>query len=166
MDTVGSEKLIPSCTYNCIHTSLSLDSRVTHVCFQFSFVCLVWFTGFISLVPPWHVSVARPCFDLKRTLSTFWVNPEDTWFVFFLGVLSSPPSSRDLYLYTAVVGRSVLCISMQGRKSLNLTVESFKRPHNHLGFPSKKKKSVLPSSLKHSGSKWHRLSQPLSYVRV
>lgn len=69
--TVGSEKVIPPALIIAYTHPFSLDSRVSQVCFQFSFVCLVWFTGLISLVLPWHVSVARPCFDLKCTLLTF-----------------------------------------------------------------------------------------------
>lgn len=128
-------------THNCIHTSFCLDFSVSQVCFQFSFVCLVWFTGFISLVP------SMTCFSgetlLWPQMHTFDIWRECLRHMTILALLF--PSFRDSICTQHLNDSWNEChvFGCSTEDLFNLSIESLKRPHDHLGFPEK---SVLPQA--------------------
>lgn len=96
--TVGSENVIqPELVIAYTHILLSRLFSVPSVCFQFSFVFPVWFTGFISLVLPWMFQWQGPALTSNAHLSFDILSKclrRD-----HLG-RSPPPKITRLYLYT------------------------------------------------------------------
>lgn len=156
--TVGSEIVIhPALVIAYTHILSSRLFSVSSVCFQFSFVFLVWFTDFISLV--------LPCFSGK-TLQ--WPQSHTCPLTFcdvIIWAVFSPQSSLDCICTRQLTSSWKECLEY-----LDVTLKIFP-PHNWVikkttpSFRFPRKINFTPS-WKWGCSKWLGVSQTLSYVSV